>query len=336
MDEEGLGAFEGGPDGRASASYVRQDGPFVITDRSRSANGQYANMYFTRLAKLRQQVLEQMRERWGALPQSKTLDVAEGAECVVLGTIYMDLKAKPSALEEYTRDPLAPPVPPPARYRGADTDRVFLEDEAGRLGLAGEALASVRLVTGVVCAVRGKMSDAGDVFEVRDVCFPGIAPQPPLPPSVSLEPADAEPRADDTYVALVSGIVVGGDSDGGHVLALQLLLDYVAGHIGGGADLSLQKRTVRVVVAGGLVGLAEGAKAGLTEPSKPMRVRAQKTLANSLQQLEAMLTPVAATTPVDLMSALARSRRRACQPRPAPRPRARPRPAAPRRPRPRR
>lgn len=47
-------------------------------------------------------------------------------------------------------------------------------------------------------AVRGHAEPGGD-FAVQDICFLGLAPQPPRPP----------PPTEDKYVALVSGLGLG-------------------------------------------------------------------------------------------------------------------------------
>lgn len=51
----------------------------------------------------------------------------------------------------------------------------MLEDESGRIKLVGERLASTRLVTGVIIAVLGMETAAGD-FEAVDICYPDLAP----------------------------------------------------------------------------------------------------------------------------------------------------------------
>ena len=52
----------------------------------------------------------------------------------------------------------------------------MLEDESGRIRLVGEKIKQAGLVTGIIVAVLGMETPAGD-FEVIDYCFPGMAPQ---------------------------------------------------------------------------------------------------------------------------------------------------------------
>lgn len=53
----------------------------------------------------------------------------------------------------------------------------MLEDESGRICLVGERINSACLVTGVILGALGIETHNGD-FEVVDLCYPGLAPQP--------------------------------------------------------------------------------------------------------------------------------------------------------------
>ena len=53
----------------------------------------------------------------------------------------------------------------------------MLEDESGRVVLVGERLRAAGLVTGVIVGALGIETSGGE-FEVVDVCFAGMAPQP--------------------------------------------------------------------------------------------------------------------------------------------------------------
>ena len=52
----------------------------------------------------------------------------------------------------------------------------MLEDESGRIRLAGERVSKALLVTGVIVAVLGVETANGE-FEVADLCTAGLAPQ---------------------------------------------------------------------------------------------------------------------------------------------------------------
>lgn len=60
----------------------------------------------------------------------------------------------------------------------------MLEDESGRIRLVGDRVRKARLVTGVIIGALGAETANGD-FEVVDICYPGMAPQPLLEPEVA-------------------------------------------------------------------------------------------------------------------------------------------------------
>lgn len=185
---------------------------------------QFANLYFTRLGELRPSIEQAIRLKWGSesLQQCvKTLDAEPEVPVVVIGTVYVEMKRKPNILEEVTRDVLEVrehAQEESSKYCSQD-DAFLLEDESGRLVLTGAALATTRLVTGAVIAVRGCVKPSGEL-EIADICFPGLAPQSPIG-------AADEP---DRYVALVSGLHIGdGRKD---MLPLQMLLEHLTGQLG--------------------------------------------------------------------------------------------------------
>lgn len=89
-----------------------------------------------------------------------------------------------------------PEPPTKEKYLSAD-DEIVLEDDSGRIQLVGEALKRVIdegakdiqtgwgnvLVSGVIMAALGRETSSG-AFEVKDVCFPGMAPMLYKDPSV--------------------------------------------------------------------------------------------------------------------------------------------------------
>lgn len=69
------------------------------------------------------------------------------------------------------------PAPPPREKFYSDEDSIMLEDESGRICLVGDRIRSACLVTGVILGALGIETHNGD-FEVVDLCYPGMAPQP--------------------------------------------------------------------------------------------------------------------------------------------------------------
>lgn len=76
----------------------------------------------------------------------------------------------------------------------------------------------VRGAPGLVVAVRGRA--AGGDFVVSGLCFPAPGPQKPLAP--------APPSGQQRYLALASGLDIGKADP----LPLQLMADYLCGHLG--------------------------------------------------------------------------------------------------------
>lgn len=69
-----------------------------------------------------------------------------------------------------------PPPPPLPKFYSPD-DSIMLEDESGRIQLVGKRAIDARLVTGVIIAALGIETPTGE-FEVVDICYAEMAPQP--------------------------------------------------------------------------------------------------------------------------------------------------------------
>jgi DNA polymerase delta subunit 2 len=259
---------------------------------------QYSHLYTRRLAVMRES-LRQLTKKW---PTVRTVDkiidceyreegdvavvdVTVGhAECIIIGTLYKEMKLRPSVLDEF-RDQngmLSGTVQPISRYT-SESDEFVLEDESGRIPLGGPGLEAVRasLVTGVVPALRGKV-DSGGVFQVSDALFSGASYSRPTI------------IGDDVYVLLVSGLRIGAAA--ADSLSLQILADFVGGRLGGPEDIALASKIVRVVIAGDSLASAEISKRkyGVAE-------RSQVDSMSAFKQLDVFLSDLASSVPVDLM-----------------------------------
>ena len=67
----------------------------------------------------------------------------------VVGTAYVDLPLKECVLDEITREQWVSAPPPRAKYVDPAQDKVILEDESGRVVLAGEKLSRFLVCTGM-------------------------------------------------------------------------------------------------------------------------------------------------------------------------------------------
>ncbi|KAI0665028.1 DNA polymerase alpha/epsilon subunit B-domain-containing protein [Cubamyces menziesii] len=288
---------------------------FIIKAVDKSYRHQYANIYFVRLRELRQHVEQRAKKRWNEVAGNpvfvpRVLDVEKGKLCFIIGTVYMDMPLKPNVLEDVARDRSIPAPPPREKYY-SDNDSVMLEDESGRICLVGDRIRSACLVTGVILGALGIETHNGD-FEVVDLCYPGMAPQPSLGvPWSPREGSDNAMEVDDSlhslpsdeWIALVSGLDVGAASpaDG----QLQLLAEFLTAEVGGTEDQSQAARISRLIIAGNSLGTLSG-NAGTTNADSERKPRRYGQDTSSFtphptQNLAAHLTDVCRSMPVHLL-----------------------------------
>jgi DNA polymerase delta subunit 2 len=67
-------------------------------------NSQYCQLYYQRLVSVMPRVKAAAEARWPGVPVCKVLELQDGQPCVVIGTVYKDMKLKPSILDEYVKD----------------------------------------------------------------------------------------------------------------------------------------------------------------------------------------------------------------------------------------
>jgi len=86
----------------------------VTPSQSAHYDKQFAHLYYVRLMEMRKRVEEVATRRWSSAgaPLRKILHVVEGEECVVVGTLFKDLKLRPNLIEAYAKDRRAGPPPP--------------------------------------------------------------------------------------------------------------------------------------------------------------------------------------------------------------------------------
>ncbi|KAJ7470530.1 DNA polymerase alpha/epsilon subunit B-domain-containing protein [Mycena latifolia] len=224
---------------------------FLITNANKSYKHQYANIYFIRLRLLRDVVEEKARQRWQGIKGNpvlvpKVLEVEKSQLCYIVGTVYMDMPLKPNVMEDIARDNSIPPPPPLPKFYSAD-DSVMLEDESGRIQLVGERVTGARLVTGVIIAALGIETPTGE-FEVVDICFAEMAPQPQHNAEEEKMDVDADPQAADGWIALVSGLDIGSPTAAD--AQTQMLVEYLTGEEGGPEQQISASQISRLIITG--------------------------------------------------------------------------------------
>ena len=284
---------------RATTVYTSLDTPFQLGQATRSYEQQYAQLYFYRLVQMRPILEEAAKKKWPTGRVIRILDIPDsGEEVVVVGTLYKEMALKPSILDEYTKERALAEQLGRTKFTQSD-DSVVLEDEGARVTLTGEALLPGDVVTGVLAALKGSVLPSGE-FDVKELCFAGIPPQ-------HRRQEGATEEEEDKYVALVSGLGLGGDGGDAsshpptNALQVQLLMDYCSGALGGAAEQRVAAKIVRVVVAGGLL---RGATA-LSQPTAYASLRQQTTALSPIREADIRLTELASSLPVDVMPGVA-------------------------------
>jgi DNA polymerase delta subunit 2 len=222
---------------------------------------QFGDMYFLRLAKLKPAVEAVAADAWDgfeiagehAQRVERVLDVRQGQLCWVAGTIYVDLPLKPNILEDISKEHwIAGPPPRQTYYSSPEDTQVMLEDESGRLRLAGAMLKTNMLVTGVIVAVLGTENADGE-FEVLDLHVADLPRQPQRwerdeGQSVVRGQTDLGHDTEAKKIVLVSGLGISGTE--ADAMSLSLLSEYLLGEALGVEDQVAATKLCRLIIAG--------------------------------------------------------------------------------------
>ncbi|KAF1950661.1 DNA polymeras-like protein subunit delta-2 [Byssothecium circinans] len=220
---------------------------------------QYADMYFLRLAQLKNAVKQKAAEAWDdfelggerAKYVERVLDVRQGELCWVVGTVYMEMGLKPNVLDDITKEHwIAAPPPRDTYVNPSGQDDMMLEDESGRLQVTGETL-STHYVTGCILAALGT-EQADGVFQVVATQYADLPRQPQRWEREDVEHTKAKktkPKRERAgKIALVSGLEISGTEDGD--MTLDLLLEYLTGEASGPPDQLKAATISRLMIAG--------------------------------------------------------------------------------------
>ncbi|KAE9598289.1 putative DNA-directed DNA polymerase [Lupinus albus] len=266
---------------RLQCSYASLDESFEISKESYRGQ-QYSHIYYARLNLMRS-LLYSLVSNWKPFsPVCPVLELEEGKECVIIGTLYKHMKLKPRVLDEYSKEKSTIPLVKPHNFIHSD-DYLILEDEKGRVKLGGNFISPSVYATGVVVALHGKESGAGD-FLVLDVLEAGLPPQIDRPLK----------SREDKYVVFLSGLSIGRSNS--NPLQFQLLIDHITGHLGDEMEQSIASQIVHVIIAGNSVEIPPGLLNGQNLASKDL-----SRIAEPIKELDIMLNQIAAGLPLDIM-----------------------------------
>jgi DNA polymerase delta subunit 2 len=124
---------------------------------------------------------------------------------------------------------------------------MMIEDESGRLMLAGDHLLSLFLCTGCIVAILGTENSDG-AFEVADIKFPDLSNQPPrweLTQALANGHSVNGSSGSKGKIAVVSGLEISGER--GDTLLLEMLSDYLLGEAGNSEEA---QKISRLIIAG--------------------------------------------------------------------------------------
>ncbi|KAJ1930795.1 DNA polymerase delta small subunit Cdc1, partial [Linderina macrospora] len=197
----------------------------------------------------------------------------------IAGTVFIESTSKPSTLVQVAEEHWITDTPA-TKVRSAES-QVLLEDESGRIQLVGKFVDGSVFVSGTVMAALGRETSGGE-FEVIDVCYAGMPPQPPRPKSEKL-------------VAFVSGLNI--TSDRPVTLQMQALAEYLCGCAGSSDTQKTVSEIAHVVVAGNLIDMPPAPMGHAGDAKVNDRAPMQKLVG----QLDEYLADIAASVPLTIL-----------------------------------
>ena len=93
---------------------------------------------------------------------------------VVIGTLFKQMKMRPTVLLEYTADDALSKQIQAARFCD-ESDSLVLEDDSARIILNVPQLDVAKILTGTILAVRGRFDPKTGIFDVHEHLFAGEA-----------------------------------------------------------------------------------------------------------------------------------------------------------------
>jgi len=288
------------------------DSQFLL--KQNNFENQYFSVYCQRLNVLRTKVADTAKRLWinnvadPPLLLQKSIDIKPAQSVVLIGTLVKELKLLPTIIEQYTKERAIVPVPKDKKFVN-EKDKVWLEDDSSRIQIKpgpynAETPASWsdldfdihKYSHGSVMGVKG-IEFEGVVY-VEEFCVAGAPPQPDGP---SL-PNSEDPISADKgrYVVIMSGIA------GAEPLQLQMMLNYIQGHLGSEKEQSeVISQIVRVIVAGNSFP-EQQKKAGKGILRKQLKDRQHESeekreYINLLRDLDIDLAHLASSIDVDVM-----------------------------------
>lgn len=233
---------------------------------------QYTNVYYERLLLLKDKIKPPHEWTETAKHQDRILDLTVGDPSWVIGTVTRELANKSNIFRDL-KDIYRGRQPVHESKYCSPNDKVFLEDEQGRILIEGDLKHKTLMITGTIVGILGTQNQLGE-FEAVDICFPSLAPQMPRAPSTGSQSGK---------VAFVSGLSI-DETNGASLPAYQMLLEYLLES----GDIS------RLIICGNTLSAPDEKLVG-------SRIMRPKTSGRSLALFDEYLSVLASTLPVHLM-----------------------------------
>uniref|UniRef100_A0A0N5ABR8 DNA_pol_D_N domain-containing protein n=1 Tax=Syphacia muris TaxID=451379 RepID=A0A0N5ABR8_9BILA len=233
---------------RSSSNYQNFSEKFLLTSDDVAENcfhQQYFYLYHERTKILRPRIIDAAKKYGNDIQPTSLIDVQKKVQSFVIGVIVKRIKQRPSVLKSIAAHELILPEPVMNEYTLGSEDYVELEDGDQHVRLTG-AISMEDVATGCVLGVIGVLIRA-DVFEVQNIVWPTMVPQPPFPH-----------LKDDKYIMFISGIAVTGESkkEGENLFYLDLLEKWLCGYLPASEkERMVIKNICRVVIAGESIGI---------------------------------------------------------------------------------
>jgi DNA polymerase delta subunit 2 len=295
---------------RGSSNYDPLDTFVLPQGTERHYSQQFADMYFLRLAQLKKEVKAMAHAAWddfslgGQKAQfvERVLDVRQGELCWAVGTVFMDMAAKPNVLDDISKEHHIVAPPQLATYMSPDgSDEMMLEDESGRLRISGETVHS-HYVTGCILAALGT-EQADGTFQVIATQYADLPRQPAryerqdATLQAAKKPVPKRPRAG--KIAIVSGLDIAGQASD---LSLDLLVEYLSGESGHPSASQI----TRLIIAGDSLAsaspiLTRDEFAARKSASKLYGYDASSYNAQPVERLDTFLSEILPSLPITLV-----------------------------------
>ncbi|RNA41262.1 DNA polymerase delta subunit 2, partial [Brachionus plicatilis] len=289
-----------------SIEYENKSSNYLIKEKQ--FEYQYAPLYAERLISMKKHLRPVCAKKWPSFEIKPLAEITKHEKCVIVGTVYKEMKNKPNILKELAEDeefsslPIQP-VNREAKYIDPENDLVILEDDLQRILLKDAHTSQCQLIknnilcTGLVVALLGSENENSE-FEVEDFAFKET---PIFQTKIIPRPVS---HKEDKYMVFLSGIELGdGSTTNSFLFKLQLLVDYLRGDFIDECSNNLSHQlsnTLRLVIAGNSLSSSTQSK-DMINKAKYLTKNYVAGSVGAIKQLDDFLLQLISKLEVDIM-----------------------------------